>query len=130
MHVRVNDKDCWVRGRMDAAVAASNVPRVIDYKYATWREGGDANYEIQMTAYALALMKALGIDRAAAELWYLKSPMKIIRREYTLVEAEEKLRMLLSKYLMAIERDEWAPAERTYCDRVECGFRERCWSAS
>jgi len=130
MHVRVNDKDCWVRGRMDAAVAASNVPRVIDYKYATWREGGDANYEIQMTAYALALMKALGIDRAAAELWYLKSPMKIIRREYTLVEAEEKLRMLLSKYLMAIERDEWAPAERTYCDRVECGFRERCWGAS
>jgi ATP-dependent helicase/nuclease subunit A len=135
MHVSVNGQDCWVRGRMDAAVApASNdngaIPRVIDYKYATWREGGEANYQIQMTTYALALMKALGTDRAAAELWYLKSPMKIVRREYTLVEAEESLQTLLAKYLIAVEENEWAPADRSYCDRVECGFRERCWSST
>jgi hypothetical protein len=128
MHVSVDGKDCWVRGRMDAAVAPEKgVPRVIDYKYAVWREGGEASYDIQMTAYALALMKAIGSYRAIAELWYLKAPMKIIRHEYTLKDAEEKLRTLLSKYLDAVDRDEWPAAERAYCDRVECGFRDKCW---
>src|SRR5205814_9782629 len=85
MHVGIAAKDCWVRGRMDVAVPAEEgrIPRVIDYKYASWREGAEESYDIQMTAYALALMKALGADRAIAELWYLKSPMKIITRQYT-----------------------------------------------
>jgi len=126
MHIQVEGKDCWVRGRMDAVVPGE-VPRVIDYKYAAWREGGEANYEIQMTAYALALMKALGTGRAIGELWYLKSPMKILRHEYTIAEAEQRLRDLMSRYLMAVEKDEWPAAERAYCDRVECGFRTRCW---
>jgi hypothetical protein len=52
MHVSVDGKDCWIRGRMDAAIGAyeTGVPRVIDYKYAVWREGAEANYEMQMTA--------------------------------------------------------------------------------
>ena len=111
---------------MDAAVGGE-VPRVIDYKYAAWREGGEGNYEIQMIAYSLALMKSLGCDRAIAELWYLKAPMKIIRREYRLADAEQRLRDLFSKYFEAVERDEWPAADRSYCDRVECGFRSRCW---
>jgi len=126
MHIQVEGKDCWVRGRMDAVVPGE-VPRVIDYKYAAWREGGEANYEIQMTAYALALMKALGTGRAIGELWYLKSPMKILRHEYTIAEAEQRLRDLMSRYFMAVEKEEWPAAERAYCDRVECGFRTRCW---
>jgi hypothetical protein len=111
---------------MDAATAGS-LPRVIDYKYALWRESAEADYEIQMTAYALALMKALETDRAISELWYLKAPMKIIRREYTREEAEGSLSGLFSRYIQAVDRDEWPAAERIYCDRVECGFRERCW---
>ena len=59
----------------------------------------------------------------------MKAPVKIIRREYSFNEAENKLRALLQKYLAAIEHDEWPRAERDYCDRVECGFRSRCWSA-
>src|SRR4029453_6385831 len=130
MHVGVEGKDCWVRGRMDAAVVPgenSGIPRVIDYKYAAWREGGENAYDIQMSAYALALMKALGTSRAIAELWYLKSPMKIVRREYTRTEAEEKLGGLLSRYAGTVADNEWPAAERAYCDRVECGFRPRCW---
>jgi hypothetical protein len=43
MHIGVDGSNCWVHGRMDAAVAPENgVPRVIDYKYAAWREGGEA----------------------------------------------------------------------------------------
>jgi hypothetical protein len=126
MHIGVEGRDCWIRGRMDA-VAPGDVPRVVDYKYATWCEGAEANYEIQMTAYSLALMKALGTERAAGELWYLKSPMKIVRREYRLDEAEQRLRDIISKYLAAIEKDEWLAAGRGYCDRVECGFRTKCW---
>jgi len=80
-----------------------------------------------MTAYALALMKALGTGRAIGELWYLKSPMKILRHEYTIAEAEQRLRDLMSRYFMAVEKEEWPAAERAYCDRVECGFRTRCW---
>jgi ATP-dependent helicase/nuclease subunit A len=131
MHMLVNGNDCWVRGRMDAAIALdpeNGLPRVIDYKYAVWREGVEANYEIQMTVYALALMKAMDADRAVAELWYLKSPMKIVRRIYTSAEAERKLHGLLSNYLEALESNKWPAAERPYCDRVECGFRNRCWS--
>ena len=74
MHIDVDGKDCWVRGRMDAVVTGS-VPRVVDYKYAVWHEGAEATYHIQMTAYSLALMKALGTQRAVGELWYLKAPM-------------------------------------------------------
>jgi hypothetical protein len=129
MHLNVDGNDCWVRGRMDAAVAG-DIPRGIDYKYAVWHNGGERNYEVQMIAYSLALMKALGCDRAAAELWYLKAPMKIVRREYKLAEAEERLRDLLSKYLAAVETDDWPAADRSYCDRVECGFRSRCWYES
>lgn len=126
MHLTVDGKDCWVRGRMDAALGGE-VPRVIDYKYALWREAGEEGYETQMTAYALALMKALGTGRAVSELWYLKAPMKIIRKEYTRSEAEERLTALFARYLEAVQANEWPPAERTYCDRVGCGFRQKCW---
>jgi hypothetical protein len=126
MHLDLDGRDCWIRGRMDAAIAAE-VPRVIDYKYALWREAGEAAYEVQMTVYGLALMKALGTDRAVGELWYLKAPMKIIRCEYTRNEAEGSLRRLVSRYFQALETNQWPGAERAYCDRVECGFRSRCW---
>jgi len=65
MHVRVGGRDCFVRGRMDAVIAGK-VPRIIDYKYALWREGAEMAYEIQMTAYCLAVMKRLGVERAIA----------------------------------------------------------------
>ena len=112
---------------MDAVVAGDQ-PRVIDYKYAAWREGGEVSYEIQMTAYCLAVMKALETGRAAGELWYLKPPMKIVRREYSRTAAETRLRELMRKYVRSIETDEWPAAARGYCDRVECGFREKCWN--
>src|SRR5439155_5555914 len=126
MHLRVDERDCWIRGRMDVVVPG-DVPRVIDYKYAVWHQGSEGAYEIQMTAYCLALMKAFGTQSAAGELWYLKSPMKILRREYTFAEAEQRLRTLMSNYRHAIETNQWPAAERAYCDRIECGFRERCW---
>jgi ATP-dependent helicase/nuclease subunit A len=128
MHLAVSGRDCWVRGRMDAVVPA-DPPRVIDYKYALWREGAESGYDIQMTAYSLALMKSLRAERAVAELWYLKNPMKILRREYTLRETEERLKDLLARYAAAVEKDEWPMAGRTHCDKVECGFRPRCWSS-
>jgi hypothetical protein len=126
MYLNVDGKDCWIRGRMDAAVASAT-PRVIDYKYAMWRESGEAVYDIQMTAYALALMKAVDTDRAISELWFLKSPMKIVRREYKRGVAEARLTQLFSRYFRAVETDQWPAAERTHCDQVECGFRQRCW---
>src|SRR5881296_2472160 len=129
MHLEAGAKDCWIRGRMDAVVVA-DVPKVIDYKYAAWQEGAESDYEVQLTAYSLALMKALSAGRAIAELWYLKSPMKIVRHEYTFEDAENRLRELLLKYVKATETNDWAPAERSYCDHVECGFRKKCWSAS
>jgi ATP-dependent exoDNAse (exonuclease V) beta subunit len=134
MYVSANGNDCWIRGRMDAAVvfdsSGSSVPRVVDYKYALWHEGADAFYEMQMISYALALMKAVNTDRALTELWYLKPPMKIVRREYTRDFAEERVRRLVASYLAAVESGRWPAADRAYCDRVECGFRERCWSSA
>ncbi len=129
MHLTAGGKNCWIRGRMDVVVPAE-VPRVVDYKYATWHDGAENDYDVQLTAYSLAVMKAFAAGRAIAELWYLRSPMKVVRREYTLEEAEKRLRELLLKYVKAIETDQWAPAERSYCDHIECGFREKCWSAS
>jgi len=112
------------------AVVPGDPPRVIDYKFALWKQGGEAIYEIQMTAYCLALMKSTGAGRAVAELWYLKAPMKILTQEYTLEEAERRLADLLERYLNALRTDNWPMAERTYCDSVECGFRTRCWEES
>jgi CRISPR/Cas system-associated exonuclease Cas4 (RecB family) len=127
MHVRAGDRNCYVRGRMDAVVPG-DPPRVIDYKYAAWRNSDEAEYEIQMTAYCLALMKSSGADRAVGELWYLKSPMQVIRREYTRDEAERKVADVLERYLHALSSGIWPMAERSYCDSVKCGFRERCWA--
>ena len=112
---------------MDAAVA-SEIPRVIDYKYAMWRESAESVYDIQMTAYALALMKALNVDQAISELWYLKGQMKIVRRQYRRESAEARLTTLFSRYLAAVDSDQWPAAERAHCDKVECGFRQRCWA--
>ncbi|HLH32341.1 MAG TPA: PD-(D/E)XK nuclease family protein, partial [Terriglobia bacterium] len=129
MHLDIDGNECWVRGRMDAAVGGE-IPRVIDYKYALWHEGAEAAYEAQMTAYALALMKALGTDRAISELWYLKAPIKIIRREYTRDQAEMKLKDLFSRYLAALESNEWPRTERAHCDSIRCGFRQTCWGGN
>jgi len=126
MHVRAGDRDCYIRGRMDAVVPGTP-PRVIDYKYASWKTGVEEDYEIQMTAYSLALMKSADLDRAVAELWYLRKPMKVIRREYTRVEAEQRIADLLERYLRALASGLWPMAERTFCDSIQCGFRERCW---
>jgi ATP-dependent helicase/nuclease subunit A len=125
MHLKVGEKDCFVRGRMDAVVAG-DPPRVIDYKYASWRAGSELDYEIQMIAYSLALMKSAGVDRAVAELWYLKSPMKVVRQEYTRAQAEQRISELLRRYMESISGGEWPMAEQTYCDSVQCGFRDRC----
>jgi hypothetical protein len=129
LHVRAAGRDCYIRGRMDAVVPGTP-PRVIDYKYASWRTGVEADYEIQMTAYSLALMKSAGLDRAVAELWYLRTPMKVIRQEYTRQQAEQRIADLLERYLGAVASGMWPMAERTYCDSVQCGFREKCWTAS
>ena len=40
MHVQASGKDCFVRGRMDAVVPG-DPPRVIDYKFALWKEGAE-----------------------------------------------------------------------------------------
>jgi ATP-dependent helicase/nuclease subunit A len=127
LHLKLGDRSCYIRGRMDAVVLGS-VPRVLDYKYASWRTGAELDYEIQMSAYSLALMKSANVDRAAAELWYLRTPMKVIRREYTREQAEQKLSQLLERYFAAMGSGVWPMAERTFCDRSQCGFRERCWS--
>jgi ATP-dependent helicase/nuclease subunit A len=129
MHIKVDGKDCWIRGRMDVVVPAA-VPRVVDYKYATWQDGCEADYEMQMTAYSVAVMKALGTDRAVSELWYLKRPMKILRKEYGLPEAQDRLKSLLSRYMSAVETNEWPATERAHCDRMECGFRSQCWAGA
>jgi ATP-dependent helicase/nuclease subunit A len=126
MHLRAADQDCFVRGRTDAVVL-DNPPRVIDYKFALWKEGAEAAYRIQMTAYALALMKSAGVDRAIVELWYLKAPMKIVRQELTQSEAERELASLLERYIHALGADDWPMAQRAYCASIECGFRARCW---
>ncbi len=127
MHIHAGDRDFWIRGRMDAVVIA-DTPRVIDYKYAPWRDGAESSYEWQMTAYALAVMKAARADRAIGELWYLKAPMRIVKREYQREDSERKLGELLLNYSRAVETGEWPGADRAYCDRTECGFRDRCWT--
>jgi ATP-dependent helicase/nuclease subunit A len=129
MCIRAAGQECFVRGRMDAVVAGDPL-RVIDYKFAVWKEGREAGYQIQMIAYALALMKSANVDRSIAELWYLKTPMKIVRQEYTRAESERVLSNLLERYLASLRTNEWPMAERTYCDSIECGFREQCWGAS
>ncbi len=126
MHLSVDGRDCWIRGRMDLVVPGGH-PRVIDYKYATWLEGSEERYEVQMTAYCAALMKAMETDRAYGELWYLKPPMKVIRREYKLHDAELRLQRLIREYAKALESDSWPAADRSYCEKTQCGFRSRCW---
>jgi len=127
MHIQTAGKDCFIRGRMDAVIF-SDPPRILDYKYAHWRAGAEAEYEIQMATYCLATMKSLNVDRAVGELWYLKSPLKIIRQEFSRAEAETRIINLLDKYFNSLSGGPWPMAERSYCDAVACGFRAQCWT--
>jgi hypothetical protein len=127
MHLQVAGRECMIRGRMDALVVAQ-LPRIVDYKYANWQQNAEVEYELQMATYCLATMKALGVQKAVGELWFLKSPMKVIRREFTRSEAETTITRVLRSYLEAQSSGEWPMAERAYCDSVSCGFRERCWA--
>jgi ATP-dependent helicase/nuclease subunit A len=108
MHVRISDRDCSLRGRIDTVVFADPV-RVIDYKYAVWREQAEDPYTMQLTAYCLAVMKSLGVERVIGELWFLKHPLKIIRREYALSEAELMIRALLK---------DWINRQSSYASRL------------
>ena len=81
-----------------------------------------------MTVYSLALMKSADVDWAVGELWYLRAPMKVIRQEYTRNQAEQRITGLLDRYLKALASGVWPMAERTYCDRIQCGFRGQCWA--
>ena len=126
MHIRAAGRDCFIRGRMDAVVP-SDPPRVIDYKFAAWKPGADAGYAMQMTAYALALMKSIGVDKAVAELWYLKSPMTILREEHTREESEHRVSAVVERYIIALRTNDWPMADKSYCDSMECSFRAECW---
>jgi ATP-dependent exoDNAse (exonuclease V) beta subunit len=97
MHFDISNKTCWLRGRIDAVVI-DNPPKVIDYKYSRWQPGAEESYQNQLTIYCLAVMKSLGVEHATGELWFLKAPMKIIRREYTLAEAELTVRNLIEQF--------------------------------
>ena len=126
MYVRAGGKDCFVRGRMDAVVLEDS-PRIIDYKFASWKPGAEDTYRMQMAAYSLAVMKSSGAENAVGELWYLKSPMKIVRAEYSKTGAETLIADLLNQYFEALQSNVWPKADRAHCDRVECGFRAECW---
>jgi hypothetical protein len=80
-----------------------------------------------MLAYCLAVMKSAGVDRVLAELWFLRTPMKIVTREYTRAECETELKGLLGRYVEALASHNWPMAPRRDCDRLECGFRSQCW---
>jgi hypothetical protein len=112
---------------MDAVTLAA-CPRIVDYKYAAWHSGAEREYELQLATYCLATMNALGGEKAVGELWFLKSPMKVIRREFTRTEAEAIVTELVHKYLDSIVSGDWPMADRSHCDAVSCGFRERCWA--
>jgi len=74
------------------------------------------------------VMKTSGVERAVAELWYLKAPMKIVKWDLKRAEAEQRIAALLEKYLQSLSSGTWPMAQRTYCDSVACGFREQCWA--
>ena len=37
MHLQVAERECMIRGRMDALVVGQ-LPRIVDYKYANWQQ--------------------------------------------------------------------------------------------
>ena len=63
-------------------------------------------------------MKALDVERAIGEIWYVKSPMKIVRREYTRQEAEDRLTYRLPIQMGAV----LLPLYRTYSGEAIPGF--------
>jgi ATP-dependent helicase/nuclease subunit A len=97
LQLRLSDRDCWLRGRIDAVVFGE-IPKVIDYKYATWRPGAEDEYKVQLATYCLAVMTTLCVEKAMGELWFLKSPLKIIRREYTLEETVAIIRHVVTAW--------------------------------
>ena len=96
MHMEVGGRECFVRGRMDAVISG-NPPRVIDYKYAPWREGAESEYEVQMASYCLAVMMRSSSERAVAELWFLKGSLRIVQQEFLRGDAERLIAGLSSR---------------------------------
>ena len=92
-----------------------------------WREGAETEYEVQMAAYCLAVMKRSRVNGLLPSCGFSRA-LKIVKREFYRAETAERLIAGAPREISAIAvfRD-LAYGGRSYCDSVACGFRERCW---
>jgi hypothetical protein len=132
LHLRGEELELFIRGRMDAMVMQDGMPLVIDHKYARFDRHKEAGYEVPMMIYAMAAMRALESQRAEVQLSFLRG--HVYPTETRLIEAtdrhDERLLRLAQLYVERCHADAaeaWPRIAREQCELARCGFRPFCW---
>jgi ATP-dependent helicase/nuclease subunit A len=132
LHLQGAGLELFIRGRMDAVAMSHGIPAVIDHKYAHFDRHKEAGYEVPMTIYALAVMRALGSPQAEVQLSFLRShvyptEMRTISAAHGVVEHLLDLAQAYVKRRHASDVEAWPRMPRQYCELARCGFRPFCW---
>jgi ATP-dependent exoDNAse (exonuclease V) beta subunit len=132
LHIQGEALELFVRGRMDAVISRDESPVVIDHKYAHFDRHKEAGYEVPMSIYALAAMRAMESPSAEVQLSFLRS--RVYPTERRTIRAtdrvEERLLQLARVYVdrrHASDVDAWPRIAREQCELARCGFRPFCW---
>jgi hypothetical protein len=132
LHIRGQVLELFIPGRMDAVMMRDGIPVVIDHKYARFDRHKEAGYEVPMTIYAMAAMRAVESQRAEVQLSFLRG--RVYPTETRRIEAadslDERLLRLAQIYVdrcHASEVEAWPRIARAQCELARCGFRPFCW---
>ncbi len=119
----------FLRGRIDGLIEQGDRVIVRDYKYA--RAATDAKfYQLPMEAYALAAAEAYPLSRVEAEIVFLKDESIIVPIALPpLAEIRARLVALAGAIMAAQTAGEFPrkPNSPVLCNKLRCGFVQRCW---
>jgi hypothetical protein len=120
----------FIRGQIDALIEDLIGLAIRDYKYATYEEGREQNYQLQMDCYAIAVRESNPERRVRAEVVFLRSEARaqeIQLREDSQVRAElvEIGRSIVEARASGVYPKKPPGAEQ--CRKLGCGYVRRCW---
>jgi ATP-dependent helicase/nuclease subunit A len=119
----------FVRGQIDALLERGGRLIVRDYKYAH-ASAELARHHVQMQAYALATADAYSQTQVDAEIVFLRDKVAIVPVPLPpLPLIQTRLLGLGREIVQAHIANDFPkkPSSATICQRLQCGFVDRCW---
>jgi hypothetical protein len=122
----------FIRGQIDVLLEQRDRLVVRDYKYAHASDQV-SRYQVQMEAYALAVANKYPQSRVEAEIMFLKDEGLAVPVPLpSAPEMRERTLALAREFLVAHATKDFpkSPPNIICCQKLQCGFVDRCWGGS